>query len=209
MTQSALAFAGRKAVTVAAWAEIPARVRQRSERSMIDWNYWGQLPTVELHEAVALSLGIDPHNPRPESDAEVVSSNDCPYPGGITWVDRDYDERLGLCHPMESEDFRKRMGLAEAHGGTLQIDAGRVSLSMFAHWARSVGWTIPDELAKLAKAKSTRNEKLQQSANAVAERWQSEGKYDFSKRDVACELARNEWSEMKAITIERNIEKQW
>ncbi len=114
------------------------------ERRGIDWDFWEQMPTVELRDAVALSVYINPDNLRAkEGDLQI------------------YLDAIRM--EFHAEVFRKRLELAKAHAanGTLQAKyddeakAFCVSLSAFAHWAQSMGLfrlpPMPDELISLAE----------------------------------------------------------
>ena len=93
--------------------------------SNVDWSMWRSMATVELWEALALSVDRDPAHPPPPSSTDQVN-----------------------------KDYERRLRIAESHlgpGGTLQLVRGasshtgaRVSLPVFAAWALSLGWNLPD-----------------------------------------------------------------
>ena len=161
MRQPALAFAGRKGASVAPWAgssytgSHTGRAMPHSnadqERRDIDWNYWRQMLMVEPWEAVALSLNVDPENPRGEPEVDLGSESELEsiYPGGVPWVDRDYDEKF-LENLMKSEKFHRRLKIVESHFGTNPL-----SLPEFVRWAQSMELfhlpPMPPELISLAE----------------------------------------------------------
>ena len=107
-----------------------------------DWDWWRHVPTVALHEAVALSLNIDPKQLRRASTRALLAG-------------RQFDE---------GPEFERRLALAKrCLGDTLpgpvnQLavryydEAAAVRLRDFAAWADPVEWQIPPELARLAPA---------------------------------------------------------
>lgn len=104
-----------------------------------DWSIWRHIPTAKLHEAVALSLNIEPKKLRRN-------------PRGRLTGKPSFDE---------GQEFNDRVFLAErCLGNTLpgpvNFPAMRyfdedpvVRLTEFARWAVSVGWTVPSELETL------------------------------------------------------------
>jgi hypothetical protein len=106
-----------------------------------DWRIWQHLPTAKLHEAVALSLNIDPKR--------------------LDWRPDDFSGRRQF---NEGREFDNRMFLGvRCLGETLLGPENRwavhwdaadpiVRLLDFAAWAVSVGWTSLAELSGLAAA---------------------------------------------------------
>jgi hypothetical protein len=93
----------------------------------VDWDMWRNMPTVEIWEAVALSLGNSP----------VPSSN-----GSASYYDDEYPKRLRIA----KEHLSSQPGSAlQLMGGLLGTNHGKVSLSAFRAWAVSLGWTLPPE----------------------------------------------------------------
>jgi hypothetical protein len=115
-----------------------------------DWNKWAYVLTSEIWQAVALSLDIEPHA----------------LPG--------LDFRPIIGGPFDScpEEFRRRLDIARNHveGGVLKCTAhagsrphDTVSLSVFAAWAQSLGWSLPDSFPRKSK-------KLAKQPQAVVDR---------------------------------------
>jgi hypothetical protein len=109
-----------------------------SERAP-DWGWWRHVPTVALHEAVALTLNIDPKQLRRASTRNLLAG-------------RQFEE---------GPEFEMRLALAKrCLGDTLPGPLNSVSLDFeggtatvrlreFAKWALSVEWHIPPELTRL------------------------------------------------------------
>ena len=112
-----------------------------------DWDWWRHVPTVSLHEAVALSLNIDPQKLRRAHDL----------------IRRQFDE---------GPEFERRLALATRCLGDILSgpvnypavcyfdEAPAIRLRDFAAWAQSVDWQLPPELARLPARE-------RQSANAL------------------------------------------
>jgi hypothetical protein len=117
-----------------------------------DWDWWRHVPTVTLHEAVTLSLNIDPKQFRRASARASTAG-------------RQLDE---------GAEFERRLALAKrCLGDTLPgpvnhlavryyDEAAAVRLGDFAAWAHSVEWQIPPQLARLAAGR-------EQSGTATAD----------------------------------------
>jgi hypothetical protein len=99
-----------------------------------DWSVWRNLPKVQVWQAVALSLGVDP---------SAIGSY------GVTRV---LANKIGP----DLHEFRKRLLVAEANLGLsfMDMDLGRpvagpkamrdIMLSQFASWVVTTGWQLPD-----------------------------------------------------------------
>ena len=100
-----------------------------------DWSLWGSFVTAEVWEAVALSFGAEPSslpvNWRPINGCDCFAG--CP------------------------SDYRARLRVACDHAmhGNLEClllvpisVQYRVSLVVFADWALSIGWDLPDEFPR-------------------------------------------------------------
>lgn len=107
-----------------------------------NWSKWRLIPAVNLWQAVALSLSIDP---------DQVESN-YSWKADATFFD-------------ESSEFRDRLEVLKSNLGESQLLSplsisladpfgATLRLGLFAEWARSVGWTIPPELATLIPIRS-------------------------------------------------------
>ena len=103
------------------------RVRQRHEAAAeptIDWDMWRSMATVELVDALALSVGCSPDSMQSQYSAT------------------------------QAREFSKRLRVAESHcgpDGTLPLvgvvageKQSRVRLSDFASWALALGWQLPE-----------------------------------------------------------------
>lgn len=87
------------------------------------------LPDARLMQSMALSLleaGEKAVNPPMVATADTVKSDVSIYAGGITWVDKEYDERLGDALRPISQDFR---GLP--YGFEMQVDQRQMLRSAF------------------------------------------------------------------------------
>jgi hypothetical protein len=103
------------------------RVRQHWEAAadpVIDWDMWRSMATVELGDALVLSVGCSP------------------------------DSMPSQYSATQAREFAKRLRVAESHrgpGGTLPLVPGvagdkqpRVRLPDFAAWALSLNWQLPE-----------------------------------------------------------------
>lgn len=98
----------------------------------VDWDMWQSMASVELWEALSLSVGLNPARWPPPRDTpdEVIT------------------------------DYKRRLRVVESHlgpDGTLQLVSGvgargnpRVRLPKFASWALSLGWRLPDAYPRAA-----------------------------------------------------------
>jgi hypothetical protein len=124
-----------------------------------DWRIWKHLSKVRLHEAVALSLNIDPKR--------------------LDWTPDPFSGRRRF---NEGREFDNRMWLAvRCLGDTLPSpengwavhwdDADpTVRLKDFAAWAVSVGWALPAELGGLAAVTQSAVASLEAAAQAAGAR---------------------------------------
>lgn len=101
------------------------------------WNVWLNLPEVEIWEAVALSLNIDPKR---------VKHSPHSWLAGESLFD-------------EADDFEDRFTVATRSAGTTLVLStvspvnraeSKVSLPGFSRWAGSLHWQMPDEMSVLA-----------------------------------------------------------
>src|SRR5262249_46873397 len=99
-----------------------------------DWNVWKNVHEAYLDEAIALSLGVDPQKIRKRG-----------YP--IDAAHR-YDD--------ETQEFRERLFLARRNRPNigvvrqLPLIDPSVNLQLFARWAWSMGWQMPDAMIEIA-----------------------------------------------------------
>ncbi len=105
-----------------------------------DWNWWRHVPTVTLHEAVALSLNIDPKQLRRAGTRALIAG---------TQFDEgpEFERRLALAKRCLGDTL---LGPVNQSAVRYYDEAAAVRLRDFAAWARSVEWQIPQELAQLA-----------------------------------------------------------
>jgi hypothetical protein len=105
------------------------REREREAEIPMDWEMWRSMATVKLWEALVLSIGENPTRPMPSASESEVNVK-----------------------------YHTRLRVADSHrlsGGTLApiliVDPGqeeRVNLALFASWALSLGWQLPDEFPR-------------------------------------------------------------
>jgi hypothetical protein len=117
-----------------------------------DWDFWVNMPEVELWQAPALSLGIDPE--------DLLFSRDGWMDGGSDAGP--YFEKDSFPSDEIRKQYRKRLSLLQVHcsnqeyfrPGKLSMSTWyrcTVHLSDFAAWAKDVmNWAMPHELAALA-----------------------------------------------------------
>jgi hypothetical protein len=104
-----------------------------------DWRVWHNLPTARLHEAVALSLNIDPK--RLDWSPNYLSGGR-QFREGIEFDDRMFVARRCLGETLPGPENRWAVHSDDADPIVMLRD--------FAAWAVSVGWTLPAELSGLA-----------------------------------------------------------
>jgi len=104
-----------------------------------DWSWWRHVPTVTLHEAVALSLNVDPKRLR-KDDVHAWTAgrqfNEGP----------EFENRLTLAKRCLGETLSGPVNWPDVH--FYDADAA-VRLYDFAVWANSVAWDIPPQLQQL------------------------------------------------------------
>ena len=118
-----------------------------------NWSYWGNLVTVNLREALQLSLGLDPHSHAPGSEANVslreyywnrllVAKNHAP---GADWV----------------------VGRVVREDGDISVEFTDVYLKKFAAWIvnDTTLEPFPNEFHRLTKRGDKKN--IQQPQNEV------------------------------------------
>lgn len=94
------------------------------------WEMWKHVPTLTAEQAVALTLGVDPHKVRQWGGGEDIWVYDNPGSGSCSTV-KGFTDRLFL--------FKKCFGVC-----------GEISPSQLTVWAKSVDWNMPSELEELA-----------------------------------------------------------
>jgi len=111
-----------------------------------DWEFWRDMPEVELWQACALSLNLDPYPLTPSDD-------------GMGMGGESYFKMRNFPNEETWEKFNKRRRLLEAH---MRQPNGRFSnserLSDFVTWALSLStpWDMPPKLKALAKKTAVR-----------------------------------------------------
>jgi hypothetical protein len=150
----------------------------RTSGRAVNWVIWHHMPNVQVYEAVALSLGIDPRKVKFERNAWTVD--------GSTLFD-------------EGQNFNDRMMLANAnlqHLKVAKISLGdssktEITLASFAALAKKLEWTIPDEMREIA------NDGDGQSAIEInqvgAHRWPW-GDHSTRRLELLADAAKQFWS---------------
>lgn len=114
-----------------------------------NWKVWGNVPTVKILEAVALSLDIEPREIKYYSDA---------FPGQrkikkrppVGWINDGGPELE------EGQEFLDRLEIAKRTISRFKPlkptfspgpihDYWEVSVPAFGQWAKSIGWKLPEE----------------------------------------------------------------
>ena len=115
-----------------------------------DWEFWLRMPNVKVWQACALSLGIDPDSMKHDRNSWMLGGS-----GGPIFESGTFE------NDAEKTEFYKRLRLLMANlhdrdhfsPGVLNTRSAHLSelrFPEFAAWTLSIGWTIPEELAKLA-----------------------------------------------------------
>lgn len=150
-----------------------------------DWDVWRLVEDVRLWEAVALSLNIEPR--------KVQHSRN-------SWMH-------GRAVFLEREEFEKRLFAASRSADlpriTLPSDPSlaTVSLSEFAKWSRSIGWSIPDELAE----RTTESSLPKLGPNRAEEEERLWPLYD-EKDEIEEQIAK--WERIAANDVEQLVTKE-
>ena len=111
-----------------------------------DWSLWGNLPEVELWQACALSLNIEPDGMRFSRNAWMAGPGDHPP----------IFERETFRDATQQAEFGKRLRLVIAHRpnrthfspGTIHMSQSHrhgVRLPEFAAWAKGISLSLPDD----------------------------------------------------------------
>jgi hypothetical protein len=112
-----------------------------------DWGWWSHVPTVTLHEAVALSLNIDPKQLRRASTHALIAGRQ--FDEGP-----EFERRLALANRCLGDTLPGPLNQLSVH---YYNEAAAVRLREFARWAHSVEWRVPPELARLAGREQSGN----------------------------------------------------
>ena len=105
------------------------------------WDKWRLMPDVKIHEAVALSLDIEP---------ESLSYKNEPR--------------------FENQEFSMRIAVTIANSGKFNHSRHSVPLAKFASWALLIQWEIPEELVALAATNEKQAAQSQEQRNQNSER---------------------------------------
>lgn len=115
----------------------------------LDWREWINTPKVEVWQACALSLNIDPHSLK-QRDGYMSESGGSPYFKDYSFPSIAIREECNLRRRVLIANLRddpKKFSLRSSTASGYS----EVRLSEFAAWALSIGWDIPAELAAMAK----------------------------------------------------------
>lgn len=124
--------------------ELLARIVAEKEKFWPDWSFWLHMPDVELWQACALSIGIDPDKMKVEPNSWLAGPGTDHGP---------FFTLTSFPSKAVEDDFNKRLRLAKAHHGASARK--RVPLSMFVTWALPVPLfkDMPDELTAFTGSK--------------------------------------------------------
>ena len=127
-----------------------------------DWAVWGNVPTVELLGAVALSLNIDPREVKHSPDGWMAGV------GGGPVLD-------------ESPEFKNRLLVASSNLGrnnllvsvtpraSLESYKHEVYIPLFGYWAKNLGWNLPDPFPVSNESPPTDQAEIERSAINLTE----------------------------------------
>ena len=110
-----------------------------------DWNEWSLMPRVELWQAVALSMDLEPHDLHRDVHTPLLGFGSFFKPNSFpsSIIEREFEKRLRILEA-NIEDSAKFPD-AVING---ELRRSIVELPEFSVWAVSVGWEMPEELAK-------------------------------------------------------------
>lgn len=114
-----------------------------------DWREWISTPKVEVWQACALSLNIDPHSLK-RRDGYMSESGGSPYFEDNSFPSKAIREECNLRRRVLIANLRddpKKFSLTSSTASGYS----EVRLSEFAAWALSIGWDIPAELVAIAR----------------------------------------------------------
>lgn len=121
-------------------AEREAEERVAAAAALVDWDFWRAMPQVELWQACALSLAVDPDTMKVEPNGRMAGAD--PQHGP-------YFTPTSFPSKAIAEAFEKRLRLAKAHRGDFGQDL--IPLPVFAAWALSIPFRdMPPELREIA-----------------------------------------------------------
>ena len=110
-----------------------------------DWSEWSLAPKVEVWQAVALSMDLEPHDLHMDVHTPLLGFGSFFKPNSFpsSAKEREFEKRLRILEA-NLEDSAKFPNVVINRELRLSI----VALPEFSAWAVSVGWEIPEELAK-------------------------------------------------------------
>jgi len=109
--------------------------------SQPDWNLWPARPWVKAWEAVALSLDIEPRSLEQDPLSLMADTG-----GGPFFLKQGFPDRK------IKDEFDERLRLLIAHSRNPDFSGfDKVNLAEFSAWSLSSHWTVPPEIAALAK----------------------------------------------------------
>ena len=115
-----------------------------------DWSEWSLMPKVEVWQAVALSMNLEPHDLRRDVHTPFLGFGSFFKPGSFSNLntEREFEKRLRILEA-NLEDSAKFPNAVINREFRLSI----LALPEFSAWVASVGWEMPEELAtKYAEA---------------------------------------------------------
>ena len=107
-----------------------------------DWSKWRHYPVLELWEAVALSLEIEPKTVRNSSNYAFAAA-------GFT-VTPEYLKRAEVLERIVESGYAASSGLVLQRQEPAEL-ASTITPADFVRWAKAREWTIPGELADIAE----------------------------------------------------------
>ena len=135
----------------------------------VDWNFWLNMPTVKLWQAVALSMDLSPE----------AFSGVSKHLG--SWLKAETTQELIGNGDNDRDRFNKRLELLKAHVfdtdnlNVTSISANNVNsviyLNDFVDWTLKVKWDIPKELETLVTTKEKVEDKLYREDKPNGEPW--------------------------------------
>jgi len=114
-----------------------------------DWSEWSLMPKVEVWQAVALSMNLEPHDLRRDAHTPLLGFGSFFKQGSFASpaIEREFEKRLRILEANleNSEQFPD----AVVNYGELRLSI--VALPEFSAWAVSAGWDIPGKLLGVVK----------------------------------------------------------
>lgn len=144
-----------------------------------NWAVWGNLPTVELLGAVALSLNIDPKKVKHSPHGWMAGASE----GPILEEAQEFLDRLAVV----VGNIGERGFIATA--GNLSVPRHKkvVSIRDFGRWAIGIGWEMPAEFRQLASANAEMTTQADGSLNdATREQWPNKSLWSEGELTELC-----------------------